>query len=86
VTILMPKTIIPDLTLSTVPDHGSWDSDVVLVRRTISLGKPREVGKLERGGNGEGEVSLRAAWGQGGRDRIMPKKGFQVSEREWKGN
>ncbi len=69
-----------------VPDHGSRDRDVVLVRRTISLGKPRGVGKLERGRNGEGEVSLRATWGQGRRDRTTPKEGFQVSKREWKGN
>ncbi len=32
----------------------SQDRDVVLVSRTIDLGKPRGVGKLERGGNGEG--------------------------------
>ncbi len=69
-----------------VPDHGSRDCDVVLVRRTISLGKPWGVGNLEWGGNGEGEVSLRATWGQGGRDRITPKEGFQVSKREWKGS
>ncbi len=48
------------------------------------------VGNLEWGGNGEGdekgEVSLRVTWGQGGRDRITPKEGFQVSKREWKGS
>jgi hypothetical protein len=43
-------------------------------------------GNLEWGGIEEGEVSLRATWGQGGRDRITPKEGFQVSERERKGN
>jgi hypothetical protein len=32
----------------------------------------------EGGGYGEGEVSLRATWGKGGRDRITPKEGFQV--------
>ncbi len=37
-------------------------------------------------GKGKGEVSLQATWGQGGRDRITPKEGFQVSKREWKGN
>jgi hypothetical protein len=63
-----------------VPDHGSRDRDVVLVRRTISLGKPRGVGKLERGRNGEGEVSLRATWDQGGQDRTTSKEGFQVSK------
>jgi hypothetical protein len=36
-------------------------------------------------GNGEGEVSLRATWDQGGRDRITPKEGFHVSKGEWKG-
>jgi hypothetical protein len=38
----------------------------------------------EWGGDEEGEVSLRGSWGQGGQDRITPKEGFQVSEREWK--
>ncbi len=42
------------------------------------------VGK-EWGGNGEGDVSLQATWDQGGRDRITPKEGFQVSKGEWKG-
>jgi hypothetical protein len=37
------------------------------------------------GGNGEGEVSLRATWGQGGWDRITPKEGFQVSKKELEG-
>ncbi len=41
-----------------VPDHESRDRDVILVRRTINLGEPRGVGKLERGRNGEREVSL----------------------------
>jgi hypothetical protein len=69
-----------------VPDHGSRDRDVVLVRRTASVGETWGVGNLEWGGNGEGEVSLRATWGQGGQDRITPKEGFQVSKREWKGS
>jgi hypothetical protein len=38
------------------------------------------------GGSGEGEVSLRVTWGQGGQDRITPKEGFQVRKREWKGS
>ncbi len=63
----------------------SRDRDVVLVRCTISLGKPRGVGNLGWGENGEGEVSLRATWDQGGQDRITPKEGFQVSKGEWKG-
>jgi hypothetical protein len=32
----------------------------------------------EWGGDEKGEVSLRITWGQGGRDRITPKEGFQV--------
>jgi hypothetical protein len=64
----------------------SRDRDVVLVRRTIDLrGWEFEMGR-EWGGDGEGEVSLRATWGQGRRDRITPKEGFQVSKREWKGS
>jgi hypothetical protein len=35
---------------------------------------------LEWGGNGEGEVSLRATWDQGGRDCTTQKEGFQVSK------
>jgi hypothetical protein len=73
-----------------VPDHGSRDRDVVLVRCTIYLGKPRggrEFGMgREWGGVEEREVSLGATWGQGGRDCFTPKEGFQVSKREWKGN
>jgi hypothetical protein len=37
-----------------VPDHGSRDRVVVLVRCTINLGKPRGVRNLGQGGNGEG--------------------------------
>jgi hypothetical protein len=59
----------------------SRDHDVVLVRRTIDL-KCWEFGM---GRGWEGEVSLRVTWDQGGRDRIMPEEGFQVSKREWKG-
>ncbi len=32
--------------------------------------------------NGEGKVSLRATWDQGGRDRTTQEEGFQVSERD----
>ncbi len=80
---------IPELffaAIGAVPDPGSQDRDVVLVRRTVRLRKLRGVGNLEWGGIGEREVSLRATWGQGGRNRITPKEGLQVSEREWKGN
>jgi hypothetical protein len=60
----------------------SRDRDVVLVGRTIDLGEPRGVGKLEWEGNGEGEDSLQAAWDQGGRDRTTQEEGFQVSKRD----
>ncbi len=36
--------------------------DVVLVRHAVDLGKPWGVGKLERGGNGEG---MGRDWGEG---------------------
>jgi hypothetical protein len=39
----------------------------------------------EWGGNGEGEVSLRATWDQGGRDRTTQEEGFQVSKWDSKG-
>jgi hypothetical protein len=82
--------------VANVPDLENRDRDVVLVRRTIHLGKPRGVEKLEwggngegmgreRGGNGVGEVSLRATWGQGGRDCTTQKEEFQVSKRELTG-
>jgi hypothetical protein len=48
----------------------------------LILGKPRGVGKLEWGGNGEGEVRSRATWGQGGQDRTTQEEGFQVSKRD----
>ncbi len=66
--------------MATVPDLASRDRDVVLVRRTIHLGKPRGVGKLEWGGSGEGMARER----RGGRsvyeqpgakvDGIAPRK------------
>jgi hypothetical protein len=45
-----------------VPDHGSRDRDVVLVRRTISLGKPRGVRNLEWGGGGQFTSNLGPRW------------------------
>ncbi len=39
----------------------------------------------EWGGNRKGEVSLRATWGQGGRDRTTQKEGFQVSKGNGRG-
>ncbi len=43
----------------------------------------------EWGGDGNGEISLRATWDQGGRDPITSRRVFQVSKgngREAKGN
>jgi hypothetical protein len=34
------------------------------------------------GRDGEGEVSSRASWDQGGQDSTTQKEGFQVSKRE----
>ncbi len=73
----------------TVLDYESRDRDVVLVRRTTYFGETP--GGLEFGmgrdwgGFEEGEVSSRATWGQGGRDRTTQKEGFQVSKRGLKG-
>jgi hypothetical protein len=66
-----------------VPDLGSRDRNVVLVRRTIDLGC-WEFGMGREWGR-DGEVSSRATWGQGGQDRITPKEGFQVIKREMEG-
>ncbi len=67
---------ILSIRIVTVPDHESRDRDVVLVRRTINLGKPREVGKLERGRNGEGMGEGRSVYEQPGDkvDGIAPRK------------
>jgi hypothetical protein len=66
----------PELAV-TVPDHESQDHDVVLVRRTIHLGKPRGVGKLKWGGNGEGTGRGRSVYEQPRAkvDGIAPPKG-----------
>ncbi len=64
---------------------GSQDHDVVLVRCTIDLRCWEFEKGREWGGDGKGEVSLRATWGQGGQDRLTTKEGFQVSEREMEG-
>jgi hypothetical protein len=34
------------------------------------------------GRDGEGEVSLRATWDQGGQDSTTQQEGFQISKRE----
>ncbi len=73
----------------TVLDLGSRDHDVLLVRRMACWGNPGGPGISSREGLGrivEGEVSLRATWGQGGQDRTTQREGFQVSKGESKGN
>jgi hypothetical protein len=61
-----------------VLDLASQSCDVVLVRRIFSSGKPQGVGILEWGGDGNGdgngEISLRATWDQGGRDPITARR------------
>ncbi len=52
----------------------SRDHDVVVVRRTISLGYWEFGMRREWGGVEKGEVSLRITWDQGGRDPIMPRR------------
>jgi hypothetical protein len=54
----------------------SRDGDVVLVVRTIDLGKPQGVGKLEWRGNGEGMGRGRSVHEQPGAkvDGIAPHK------------
>ncbi len=73
-----------------VPDLGSRDRNVVLVRRGACWGNPRggwEFGMgREWGGVEKGEVSLQATWDQGGQDRFMPKEGFQVSKGNKRGS
>ncbi len=61
---------------SNVLDHESRDRDVVLVRRTINLGKPRGVGKLQGRRNGEGMGRGRSVYEQPGAkvDGIAPRK------------
>jgi hypothetical protein len=61
-------------------DYVKRDRDVVLVGCTLDLWKPQGVRKLEWGGNGK--VSLRATWDQGGREHTTQEEGFQVSKRD----
>ncbi len=67
---------------SSVLDLVSQVRDVVLVMCMLSSGKPQGVGILERGvygeGDGNGEISLRATWDQGGQI-LSQQGGFQVS-------
>jgi hypothetical protein len=71
-----------------VLDLVSQICDVVLVRRTLSSGKPHGVGILEWGGNGEGMEMGRSVYEQPGTkvDGIQSQQGgFQVSKGKWKG-
>ncbi len=74
-TVLRYRLCTISLFKGSVPDHESRDHDVVLVKRTISLGKPRGVGKLERGRNGEGMGKGRSVYEQPGAkvDGIAPR-------------
>jgi hypothetical protein len=72
-------TIVPsDLNVCIVLDLVSQVRDAVLVMCIFSSGKPRGVGILERGvygeGDGNGEISLRATWDQGGQDPIAARR------------
>jgi hypothetical protein len=49
-----------------VPDPGSRDRDVVLVKRGACWGNPRGVGKLSWGGTGEDLGRGRSVYGQPG--------------------
>jgi hypothetical protein len=64
------------MVLVIVPDLGSRDRNVVFVRRTISSGKPRGVGNLEWGRNGEGMEKGRSVHKQPGAkvDRIASRQ------------
>jgi hypothetical protein len=61
-----------------VLDLVSQIRDVVLVKCIFSSGKPQGVGILEWGvygeGDGNGEISLRATWDQGGQDPITARR------------
>jgi hypothetical protein len=50
------------------------DSRCRLSKAIFSSGKPQGVGILEWGGDGNGEISLRATWGQGGPDPITSRR------------
>jgi hypothetical protein len=60
-----------------VPDLASRIRDVVLVRCIFSSGKPRGVGKLEWGGNGEGMQRGSSVYEQPGTkvDGILSRQG-----------
>jgi hypothetical protein len=57
-----------------VPDLVSRIRDVVLVGAYLAQEKSQGVGILEWGGDGDGEISLPAAWDQGGRDPITSRR------------
>ncbi len=62
----------------TVLDLVSQVRDVVLVMCILCSGKPQGAGILERGvyggGDGNGEISLRATWDRGGQDPITARR------------
>jgi hypothetical protein len=61
--------------------------DVVLVGAHLARENPRGSGFRNgegMGRDGNGEISLRATWDQGGRV-LSQQGGFQVSKGEWKG-
>ncbi len=68
----------PLIFIPIVLDLVSQVRDVVLVMCIFSSGKPQGVGILERGvygeGDGNGEISLRATWDQGGQDPIAARR------------
>jgi hypothetical protein len=63
---------------NSVPDYVKPGSRCRLSRAYNLFGETPGVRKLEWGGIGEGEFSLRATWSQGGRDRTTQEEGFQV--------
>jgi hypothetical protein len=54
--------VVLELQKVTVPDHESRERDVVLVRRTIYLGKPQGVGNSEWGGGGQFTSNQEPTW------------------------
>jgi hypothetical protein len=52
----------------------------------LSSGKPQGVGILEWGGDGNGDISLRATWDQGGRDPITSRRVSKEAKGKWKGS
>jgi hypothetical protein len=84
--MLMPLSMSTSTSSCLYSCSGPWKPGCRLSKAHNSFGETpegREIGVGRKwGGNGEREVSLRATWGQGGRDRTTQKEGFQVSKRE----